>query len=228
MKLQYFYLSYFMIAIMACLLAFLDMQYLSIGFKWLSFFVLSAVYFNLNQENDILFYLGIVFSGIAESMMVIGIENFQREVNICFSIYAWLIVFLLKNSVNKIVFHIKKEKIIPFVISAFLIIYLIFEVLHIISPELKNNIIYSYIFVASFLSMLFYIGILYISKHNRRYIWLLFLIISFVSSTLVGSLESLYYQNELIKQLVYIIEAASHFFLLKFLITPDKDINYIE
>ena len=69
MKLQYFYLSYFMIAIMSCLLVFLDMQYLSIGFKWLSFFVLCAVYFNLNKVNDILFYLGIVFSGLAESMM---------------------------------------------------------------------------------------------------------------------------------------------------------------
>ena len=228
MKLQYFYLSYFMIAIMSCLLAFLDMQYLSIGFKWLSFFVLCAVYFNLNKVNDILFYLGIVFSGLAESMMVIGVGNFQREINICFSIYAWLIIFLLKNNVNKMMFQVKKEKIIPFVISAFLTIYLILEVLNIISPELKNNIIYSYIFVASFLLMLFYTGVLYISKHNHRYIWLFFLIISFISSTLVGSLESLYYQNELIKQLVYIIEAASHFFLLKFLITPEEDVNYIK
>lgn len=227
MKYQYFYWSYFALGIMACLLAFCDMLYLSIGFRWLSLFVLSIVYFNLNKTNNILFYLSIIFSGLAESMLVIGLESFQKEIDICFGVYSWVIIFLLRNSVNEVKFQVKKERIIPLIISTFLVVYLILQVLNIVSPKIKNNIIYCCFFVSSFSAMLIYMGILYISRHNKRYFWLLLLLIAFVSSTLLGSLEALYYKNELLRQFVFVIEISSHFFLLKFLITPDEDIDYI-
>lgn len=227
MKNQYFYWSYFALGVMACLLAFCEMFYLSIGFRWLSLLILSMAYFSLNKTNDILFYLSLIFSGLAESMRVIGLESFQKEIDICFGIYSWVIVFLLRNSVNEVKFQVKKERIIPFIISTFLVVYLIFQVLNIVSPKIKNNIIYCGFFVFSFLVMLIYMGVLYISKHNKRYFWLLLLLITFVSSTLLGFLEALYYKNVLLKQFVFIIEISSHFFLLKFLITPDEDIDYI-
>ena len=227
MKSQYFYWSYFVLGIMACLFAFYDMLYLSIGFRWLGLLVLSMVYFNLNKTNDILFYLSVFFSGLAESMRVIGLESFQKEIDICFGIYSWIIIFLIRNSVNEVKFQVKKERIVPFIISTFLVVYLIFQVLNIVSPKIKNNIIYCCFFVSSFLVMLIYMGVLYISRHNKRYLWLLLLLISFVSSTLLGSIEALYYENVLLRQFVFVIEISSHFFLLKFLITPDEEIDYI-
>lgn len=228
MKFKYFYTSYIVFGFLTCLLALFDMLYLSVAFRWLSLFMISAVYFNVNKTNDLLFYLGIIFSGLAESFMTIGVEGFHVEVNICFAIYAWLVVFLLRNSVNHVKVRIKKEQIVPLIISAFLTIYLLFYILDIISPKFKETIVYSYIFVFSFLVMLSYLAILYVSNHSKRYIWLLFLIIAFIVTTLVGSLESLYYQNNILKSGVYAIQIASHYFLLRFLITPDEDISYLD
>ena len=228
MKFQYFYISYIALGIIACLLAFGDMQYLSIAFRWLGLLVLSAVYFNFRKMNDLMFYIGIIFSGLAESMMILGTEDFHKEVNVCFSIYAFIVVFMIRNSVNKVKYQVKKEQIIPLIISTFLTIFLLFSVLDIITPKIKNNIIYSYIFVFSFLIMLSYMAVLYVSKHSKRYVWLLLLIIAFITSTTLGSLEALYYKNKLLEQGVFVIEIASHFFLLKFLITDEEDISYID
>ncbi len=228
MKLKNIYICYIALGFLTCLLALIDMLYLSIAFRWLSLFVISMVYFNKKKTSDLLFYLGVVFSGLAESFMTIGIENFHVEINLCLTIYAWMIVFLLRNSVNHVKVRVKKEQIVPLIVSVFLTVYLLFYILDIISPKFKETIVYSYIFIFSFLVMLAYLAILYVSNHYKRYIWLLFLIIAFIVTTLVGSLEALYYQNQILKMGVFILQIASHYFLLKFLITPDEDISYLE
>lgn len=228
MKLKYLCGVYFLFGFIACLLLYFNMSLIAIIFRWLGFLVIGIAYFKELESNDVLFYLGLIFSGIAETFIVIDFLAFFKEICIFFVAYSWVVIFLIKKSVNNIEYTIGKEHIVPLVVSSALVIYLIFAVLDIVTPKIQGNSIFGYLYIGSLMFLFFYLGILYVSKHNKRYIWLLFLLSSLISSNIIGSIDSLYYHNILLEQFGGIIQIASHFFLFKFLITPEESINYIK
>ena len=228
MKLSYLYGAYFLFGFIACVLLFFDIRFIAVVFRWLGLLIISVVYFKKSEFNNLLFYFGIIFSGIAETFIVIDFLAFFKGICVSFIIYAWAVIFLVKKSVHTIIYKINKEHIVPLVVSSVLVIYLIFAVLDIVTPRIQGNLTYGYLYIASLIILLFYLGIMYVSKHNKRYIWLLFLLISYISSNIIGSIDALYYHHDLLEQSGAIIQIASHFFLLKFLITPEENINYIK
>lgn len=228
MKLNYLYVVYFLFGCLACLFAYCDLKAIAIGFKWLGLLLISVVYYQKAESKNVLFYLGIIFSGIGETFILIDFLAFFKAINIILIIYWWLLIFLLKNSVGSIKYEIKKDFIIPLIVSSMLIIYFTYAILGLVKPRIEPDLIYGYFYIASLLPLLFYVGILYISKHNQRYIWLLFLLVAFVGTNILTSIDVMFYENYLLEQIGYFMQILSHFFLLKFLITPDEEVSYID
>lgn len=227
MKLNYLYAVYFLFGCLACLFVYFDFQTIAISFKWLGLLVISIIYFQNAVLNNVLFYLGIIFSGLGETFIVIDFFAFFKGINILLIIYWWLLILLLKNSVGDIEYKIKKDYIVPLIVSSALIIYITYTILDLVKLKIEQDLIYGYFYIASLLSLLFYVGVLYISKHNQRYTWLLFLLISLVGANILTSIDTMFFKNALMEQLGYFMQIATHFFLLKFLITKDEEVSYI-
>ena len=174
MKLNYLYVAYFLFGCIACLLLYFDLRNLSIVFRWLGLFLIGILYFKKAEIRSSLFYLGLIFSGIGEAYIVLDFLTFFKELCVALIIYWWLLIFLLKKSVRGIEYKINKEHIIPIIVSSMLIIYFVYTILDIVKPKIQDELIYGYVYIASLLVLLFYMGVLYVSKHNARYSWLLF------------------------------------------------------
>ena len=228
MKLNHLYFVYFLFGCIACIFLYFDLRSLVIGFRWLSLLLLGVIYSQNATTKSVWFYLGLVFSGIGETFIILDFLAFFKEICITLIVYWWSLIFLLKKSVFDINYKIKKEYIVPLVVSSMLIIYFVYAILEIVTPKIQDQLIYGYLYIASLLLLIFYMGILYVSKHNKRYSWLLFLLIAFVVTNILSSLEGLYYHHYLFEQLGCIIQITSHFLLLKFLTTSDEEIFYID
>lgn len=228
MKIKHLYATYFLLSCLACMFLYFDLRFYTIVFRWLGLIVLGAVYFKKAKQKNVLFYLALFFSGLGEAYILFDFLEFFKEICITLIIYWWLLIFLLKISIKGIKYKIKKEYIIPILVSSILIGYFVYAILEIVTPKIQGQIILGYIYTVSLLLFLLYLGILYVSKHNERYSWLLFLLIAFVITNVISSLEGLYYHNVLLEILSCAIQLATHFFLLKFLISNDEKVFYID
>lgn len=228
MKLNYLYFTFFLSSCLACLFLYFDLIFLVISFRWLGLLIIGTVYYKKATLKSVLFYLSLVFSGIGEAFVVLDFLTFFKEINVTLIIYWWLLIFLLKKSVNDVEYKIQKELILPLAVSLMLIVYFIYAILELVTPKIQDDIMYGYLYITSLLILLFYMGMLYSSKDNKRYSWLLFLLIAFVTTNILSPLEGLYYHHYLFEQLGCIIQIGSHFLLLKFLITPDEKISYLD
>lgn len=228
MKTKYLYVLYLLLSCMACLFLYFNLHALTIVFRWFGLVVIGVIYFKKAIFNSVLFYLSLVFAGVGETYIVLDFLVFFKELCVALIIYWWLLIFLLKRSINDIEYKIKKEYVIPIIVSSLLIGFFVYSILEIVTPMIKGQIIYGYVYVVSLLLFFSYLGILYVSKHNKRYSWLLFLLIALVITNVISSLEGLYYHNTLLEVLSCAIQLATHFIILEFLTSTDENILYID
>ena len=227
MKDKNLYILYGALNIVAYFLVFFDFSILFIIFRCISLLILCSIYFKYKKFNEYLFYLGIFFSAIGETYIVLGFNEYPREIIIPFIIYYLLVFALVNKTAGKSSFKVDTNNLLPLFISLFLIIYLVLNVLNVIVPQMGGNLYLAYVFVTIFLIVILYMGILCLTKHSYRYIWLLFLLMSFMIATIIVGFESYLYPSKFLKQIIYVAEISSHFFLLKFLTSEDKPLDLI-
>ena len=226
MKLKILYALFLLLGISGCGLAYLQMPLGAIVFRSLCLLILVLIYYGYNYFNNIFFFLGILVSGFGEALLVIGFEKYPTLVILCFTTYAWLLVFMIKKNTININYRIEKSKLLPLLISAGLVLYLLISILVLITPNLGDSVYYGYFFIVSFFIMAIYMGFNYMGGDSIRYIWLLLFMFVIVISIAITSLEAFYFSSELFSQIAYITQIVSHFFLLKFFISKDSQINF--
>lgn len=231
MKKQLLYVIYAFLGIAACVLASIDLLVESIILRWMGLFLIFVLYFKQKGIKGWIFYLATFFSGIGETYIILGFENYPSHVILPFFMYYWLMFFMIKKSAKSVKYKISLINVLTLIISTILVAYLVISVLALVVPKMKSGLYLTYLYAANFSLVIFYMGVLSLSKYSYRYIWLLFLMTSFIIATISVGLEAHYYPSEFLRQVIYIAEIISHIFLLKFLISSDKErvgFSYIE
>ena len=226
MKFKIYYLLFTLFGVLGCVFAYFQMPVRAIFFRSFCLLTLTLVYYKCNRYNNIFFYLGILVSGFGEALLVLGFETFPTLVILCFIIYAWVLILMVKSNNINISYRIEKSKLVPLFISAGLVLYLLLSILALITPNLGDSIYYGYFFIFSFFVMAIYMSFNYMEEDSIRYIWLLLFMFIVVISIAITSLEAFYFSSELFSQIGYITQIVSHFFLLKFFITKDNEIKF--
>lgn len=222
MKLKILHTLFLLFGFLGCGLAFFKMPIEAIIFRSLCLLILTFIYYIFNRFNNIFFFLGIVFSGIGEALLVLGFENYPTSVILCFITYAWVLIFMVKINSPIVNYVIEKSKLLPLLISAGLVFYLLISILVLITPNLGDSLYYGYLFITSFFIMAIYMSFNYMGGDSIRYIWLLLFMFVVVISISITSLEAFYFPSEIFTQIAYVTQIISHFFLLKFFISKDS------
>jgi len=225
MKSSYLSIIYFFLGFLSCVCSYFELDFLAIIIRWASLIFISLVYYL--KEKNVLFPLSILVVGIAETLLIHDFANYLKGVIIFYTFSVWFVFWVLRDNINNSINNrIIISRVFPIIISVCLIVYLFLEVLTIVTPFLKDNLMYGYILTVSILMLFGYIGFVYVTNHNQRYVWLLFLLISIVLTTLLGSIEFLYYHNFILEQFVYIVQIVSHYLFYRFLIEKEEDVIY--
>ena len=228
MKLNYLLYSYAVLALITCICFLQGIVYVSIGVRFVAYFVLCLAYYQHQKKTCLLWFIAIFFAWIGENLMLFGIEKYQDPVNYSFIIYAWLLIFLLRNNDLDKKHKIPGKFIIPLVISSALIMYSGVEVLHLIYDRIQEELVSTFSLLISFIVLTTYMGVLYVSRHTHRYFWLLFFLLILVIQTIYGSIVIWYFPQNIFKTIIIAIQMTSHFLLFKFLISKDEKIEYIQ
>ncbi|WP_010179505.1 hypothetical protein [Aquimarina agarilytica] len=224
MKEKIAYVVLVITALLSCVLVWKHMLYESIFVRFLSLISIGYVYYLYKGTRQKLFYIALFIVAIGESLVVLGMQNYQLEIMFAFTTYYWLIFFLLKKNTRNINFWSKRKLYIPSLITTVFLIYLTYVALSMVNEGYNDKVYKMLIPVGSFLILVMYMGLIYMDKRTVRNFWLLPAIASFILVQFLLPIEAFYYNSIYIKCLGFLIQIARHFFILKFLISTEDDV----
>ncbi len=200
---------------------------LSIILRTLGLFVLLYEYWNhVKEENHLLFYLSILVVSVAEAFIIYGYEHHSIQIPTIslIIVYYWLNFFLLRKTTreNSIKYHRINWTILVLVLL--LLAYLIFNFVGMMSEELVNTKPFVYASIFSFVLLCVHCIVIYFNKRSFRNFWLLLLATTIILAQSTLPLEALYFRSVYLKTIGFIAEILGHFFVLQYLITPEKEI----
>lgn len=184
----------------------------------------SAFYFK-RKWNSPLFYASLIFSTIGEVLVQLGSKSFHHILLVAFTIYYWLVFFLIKRNVREPKYKIKSDRIVPIVITVSFIFYLVVSVFIFVFDSMVVDVIFPVICTVAFLVTVFYMGFIYISIRTTRNLWLLLAMMIFIICYASVPLEGLLFNSDYFKGFIILSEVLSHFFIYKFLVTPEHEIE---
>ncbi|WP_010521026.1 hypothetical protein [Aquimarina agarivorans] len=211
-------------AILGCLFAWKEILCSAVISRVIGIISIGYVYYLYKEFRYKLFYLALIFAALGESLVVLGMENFKLEISTAFSIYYWLLFFVVKRNVRSIKFWSIIKLYIPGIITAVLVLYLMFSGFNMVKAGYGDKAYVVFFSIFSFLILISYMGLIYVHKRTTRNFWLLPAIVSFVIAQFVLPMEAFYFNSIYFKCFGFLIQVARHYFVLKFLISPEDEI----
>ncbi len=211
-------------AVLSCYFAHQNMMYQAIFFRVISLSSIAYVFYLYKKFRSILFYIALVFALIGESYVMLGMKKYPLEVMVFFFIYYWLLFFVIKSNVREVNFWKQKKVLVSALISIAFIIYLFVVSYNMVIESYKDKAFLIYVSTFTFLFLIAYMGLVYINKMSLRNFWLVPAIVSLVFIRFIFPMEAYYYNSLYFKCLGLLVQVARHFFILKYLISAEKEV----
>ncbi len=196
----------------------------AIFFRVISLFSVAYVFYLYKKFRSILFYIALGFALVGESYVILGMKKYPLEVMVFFFIYYWLLFFVIKSNVREVNLWRQKKVLIPALISIAFIIYLFVVSYNMVKESYQDKAFLIYVSTFTFLFLIAYMGLVYINKMSLRNFWLVPAIVALVFIRFVFPMEAYYYNSPYFKCLGFLMQVARHFFILKYLISTEKEV----
>ncbi len=190
-------------------------------FKVIGIISLCGVYLKSKKEKSstIPFLLSMLVAIIGETVVATNFEENKKNIYIIFSIYYILNMIVIWSEIKIIKFKSKRFFSIAFFIGTFFLAYLCYTIIPMVYHKIADIKVYMIVLVATLLIFCYGSFYIYFNKPDTKGIWLLAVVFCFVFLNVIVGINHLYYYSDLTIVIINIMEMASHFFMVKYLLS---------
>ncbi len=220
---KYAIYCYFISAIIAYVFLCYNVKIYSAGLRVLGVASLVIAFYIQDKWSSPLFYLSLIFSTIFETLVIYGGENYQNLFLTCSFSYYWLTFFLIKRNIKEPRYKLYKDRLFPAILTVIFILYLVISVFVFVFEKIEDSYAFPIISTIAFLTVVFYMGFIYIASRTQRNFWILLVMIAFIVNFIIVIIDALVLESICLMALIFCFEVLSHYFIYRFLLTPEKE-----
>ena len=204
----------------------LDKIYLMV-FKAIGVLSLCAIYllYNKTNKNTKIYVLGVFLTIVGETMIICDFTFFKKAIYITFTLFYLSNIALILPEAKKVEFKQKQFFSFPLLLGTMLLVYLSITVIPMVYPQLIGMELYLAAILIALIGLNYICFYRYFNKPDLQGLWLLTLAFSYVFLNVIVPINYMYYYSDSIIITINIMEIASHYFLLKFMLSETEQ-NY--
>jgi len=192
-------------------------------FNVLSISMLGILYYLVEKKVSYLFFVFLASTALADLAVINGAKAVVELMSIASTFRFWATIFLIKKNTRKLNFE--KKYYVPIVLTSMVTMYFVISILRVVFEQVPYSLTLPIICALSFVIMATYMVCVYFSSKNMKSLWLLLTLVCDSATFLVAPIEALIFPSIYLQAVLYVLVAASSFFVFKFLVTKEYKIE---